>query len=182
MQRSIRWSYFLGLAPCLLMMLMDWVICQMCSLTVLPIRCVVKPPLSCQSLMVSAALWLTPTPAFMAQTRTRTVGICIVLASVTTDFCNQKASHCILGCQWWSVIDWWISNDYYSKRASGLLNISSRVKQCGSRGQESVSNVLEIVSEVGRQGEYISGLGGYLWSSDIVLAAIQLGIILLNII
>jgi len=58
------------------------------------------------------------------------------------------------------MIEWWISNACYSKQASGVLNISSRVMQCGSRGEEGVSKVLEIVSKVGRQGIYINGLGG----------------------
>ena len=47
-QWSIRRSHCLGLAHCLLMMLLNWAICQMRSLTWLSIRCVVKPPLSCQ--------------------------------------------------------------------------------------------------------------------------------------
>jgi len=78
-----------------------------------------------------------------------------------TDFGNQKASHYILGSQRWSMIEWWISNGCYSKQASGVLNISSRVMRCGSRGEEGMSKVLEIVSKVGRQGEYIYGLGGF---------------------
>jgi len=45
-----------------------------------------------------------------------------------------------------------------------------------------VSKILEIVSKVGRQGEYIYGLGGFSWSGDIILAAIQLGGNLLSII
>lgn len=59
------------------------------------------------------------------------------------------------------MIEWWILNACYSKQASGVLNISSRVMRCGSRGEEGVSKVLEIVSKVGRQGEYIYGLGGF---------------------
>ena len=58
------------------------------------------------------------------------------------------------------MIEWCISNACYSKQVSGVLNISSGVMQCGSRGEEGVSKVLEIVGEVGRQGEYIYGLGG----------------------
>jgi len=164
------------------MMLMDWAISQTRSLSLLSIRCVVKPPLSCQIPMVSAAHGLTPTPAFSAQTRTWKVGIWIVLASATTDFGNQKASHYILGSQQWSMIGWWMSNACYSKQASGVLNISSRVMGCGSRGEEGVSKVLEIVSKVGRQGEYIYGLGGFSWSGNIILAAIPLGGNLLSII
>jgi hypothetical protein len=56
-----------------------------------------------------------------------------------------------------------------------VLNISSRVMRCRSRVEEGVSQVLEIVSKVGRQGEYIYGLGGFSGSGDIILAAIQLG-------
>jgi len=67
----------------------------------------------------------------------------------------------MLGAQWWSMIEWWISNACYSKQASGVLNILSRVKRCGSRGEKGVSKVLEIVSKVGRQGGYIYGLGGF---------------------
>jgi len=58
------------------------------------------------------------------------------------------------------MIEWWISKASYSKQASGVFNRSSRVMQCGSRGEECVLNVLEIVSKVGRQGEYKYGLGG----------------------
>ena len=58
------------------------------------------------------------------------------------------------------MIEWWISNACYSKQALGVLNISSRVMQCGSRDEEGVSKVLEILSKVGRQGKYIYGLGG----------------------
>jgi len=59
------------------------------------------------------------------------------------------------------MIEWWILNASYSRQASGVLNISSRVMRCGSRVEEGVSKVLEIVSKVGRQGEYIYGLGGF---------------------
>ena len=100
--------------------------------------------------MVSAAHWLTPTPAFLAQKRTCRVGIWIELASAMTDFGNQKASHYILGYQWWSKFEWWISNVCYFKQALGVLNISSRVMQCGSRGEEGVSKVLQNGSKVGR--------------------------------
>jgi len=160
-QRSIRRSHCSRLAPCLLTMLLDWAISQTCSLTLLSIRCIVKPPLSCHIPIVSAAHWLTPTPAFLAQTRTSRVSIWIVLAFATTDFGNQKASHYILGSRWWSMIQWCIRNACYSKQASGVLNISSRVTRCGIRGEESLSKILEILSKVGRQGEYIYGLGGF---------------------
>jgi len=78
-----------------------------------------------------------------------------------TDFGNQKALHYILGSQRWSMIEWWISNACYSNQASKVLNISSTVMQCGSRGEEGVWKVLEVVSKVGRQGENIYGLGGF---------------------
>ena len=41
-----------------------------------------------------------------------------------------------------------------------MFNILLWVMRCGSRGEEGVSKVLEIVSKVGRQGGYIYGLGG----------------------
>jgi len=60
------------------------------------------------------------------------------------------------------MIEWCITNACYSEQASGVLNISSRVVRYGStRGEEGVSKVLEIVSMVGRQGEYIYGLGEF---------------------
>jgi len=59
------------------------------------------------------------------------------------------------------LIEWWISNASCSEQASGVLNILSRVMRSGSNGEEGVSKVLEIVSKVGRQGEYIYGLGGF---------------------
>jgi len=40
------------------------------------------------------------------------------------------------------------------------MNIWSRVRRCGSKGEESMSKILEIVSKVGSQGKYICGLGG----------------------
>jgi len=133
-QQSINRSHCSGPAPCLLMMLMDWAISQMRSLTLLSIHCVCKPPILCQIPMVPAAHCLTPTLAFSAQTGTCRVGIWIVWASATTDFGNQKESHYIVGSQWWSMIECWISNACYSNQMSGVLNILSRVKRCGSRG------------------------------------------------
>jgi hypothetical protein len=59
------------------------------------------------------------------------------------------------------MIEWWILNVCYSKQLSRVFNISSTVMRCGSRGEEGVLKVLEIVSKVGRQGEYIYGLGGF---------------------
>ena len=134
-QWLIKRFHCLGPAPSLLLMLMDWAIVQTRSLTLLCFRCIVKPPFSCQFPMVFAAHWLTPIPAYSAQRRTCWVSIWIVLASATTDFGNQKASHYILGSQQWSVIEWWISNARNSKQASWVLNISSRVMQCSSRGE-----------------------------------------------
>jgi len=58
------------------------------------------------------------------------------------------------------MIERWISSAGYSKQVSGVLNISSRATQWGSSGEEGVSKVLEIVTKVGRHGEYVCGLGG----------------------
>ena len=77
-ERLIRRSPCSGPAPSLMMMPLDWAISQTQSLTLLSIRCIVKPPLSCEIPMVSAGHWLTPTPAFSAQTLTWSVGIWIV--------------------------------------------------------------------------------------------------------
>jgi len=162
-QRSIRRSHCSGQAPCLLLMLTDWAGSETLSLTSFCFRCIVKPLCYCQISMVSAAHWLTPTVAFSAQMQTSRVGIWIVLPSGTTDFGNKKASHYILGSQWWSKIEWWVSYPGYTKQASGVLNVSSRAMRCGSRGEHGVLKVLEIVSKVGSQGEYISGLGGLLF-------------------
>jgi len=134
-QQSIRRSHCWGPAPCLLMMPMDWAISQKRSVTSLSLRYVVKPPLSCQIPVVSAAHWLTLTQVFSDQTRTCRVSIWIVLASATTDSGNQKASHYILSSQRWSMIEWWILNACYSKQASGVLNISLRVMRWHSRGE-----------------------------------------------
>ena len=128
---------------------------------ILSVHCVVKPPLSWTIPMISAAHWLTPTVAFWAQMQTCRVCIWIVLASATTDFGNQKASHYILGSQWWSMMELWISNACYTKQVSEVFNILLMVMHCGSRGEEGVSKVLEIVRKAGRQGEYIYGLGGF---------------------
>jgi len=92
--------------------------------------------------MVSAAHWLTPKLAFLAQMRTFRVGIWIVIATVTIDFSNQKTSRYILVSQEWSMIAWWISNARYSEQALRVLDISSRVILCGSSGEEGVSKVL----------------------------------------
>jgi len=137
---------------------MDWAISQMCSLTLSTVHCDGKAPFCCQFPMVSTAHQLATTPGFLAPMRTCRVGIWIVIASMTTDFGNQKASDYILGSQRWSMIEWCITNAHYSKQVSGVLNILSRVMQCSSRGEEGVLNVLGIVSIVGRQGNHRCGL------------------------
>jgi len=148
-QWSISRCHCSGLASCLLLMLMDWAISETRSLTLSSFHCVVKPLFSCQISLVLAAHWLNPTLAFSAQTRTCRGSIGLVLVSATTDFGNQMASHYILDSQWWSLIEWWISKSCYSKEALGVLNLSSRVRQWSCRGEEGVSKVLEIVSQVG---------------------------------
>jgi len=159
-QQSIKRYHCLGPADSSLLMTMDWAISEPGTLTWLSFRCVVKPPFSYHIPMASAAHWLTPTPAFSAWMRTRTVSIWIVVASGTTDFGNQKVSHYTLGSQRWSMIEWWISNAHYYKQATGVLNILPGGTRCGSRGEEGVSKVLENVGNVGRQGKYIYGIGG----------------------
>jgi hypothetical protein len=133
-QWTIMGSYHLGWVPCLLLMPMDCAISQMHSLTILSVHCVVKPPSSCPVPMASAVHWLTPTPACFAQAYTCSIGFWIVLASATTDFGNQKASWYIFGFQWWLIIEWSILNVCYIGPTLGVLNISSRVMWCGSRG------------------------------------------------
>jgi len=63
-----------------------------------------------------------------------------------------------------------------------VFNVSSRVMQSGSRGEECVTKILDIVSEVGRQGDYINGLEWLCSSGIIILAVIQLRNSLLSII
>jgi len=159
-QGSIRISHWLGLVPCLFLMLMDWAMSHMRPLSLLAFCCFVMLPFSCQIPNVSAAHSLTPTLAFSAQTQTGRVGIWIVFASATSGFGSQKASHYILCSQRCSMIDWWISNACSSKQWLGVLNILSQEWRCGSSREESVSKVLDIVSKVGREGKYIYGLGG----------------------
>ena len=48
------------------------------------------------------------------------------------------------------MIEWGISNVHYTEEASGVLNIWSRVMQCGSSSEDGASKDLETVSEVGR--------------------------------
>ena len=95
--QSIRGSHFLGPASRLLLMLMDWGITQMLSLSSLSFHCVVKPPICSQILIVSATQWLTPKWAFLVLTWTCRVRVWMVSASATTHFCNQNASHYIVG-------------------------------------------------------------------------------------
>jgi hypothetical protein len=151
-QGSIRWSHYSELPPCMLMILMDWGILLMDSLTILSTHCVAKPLLSYSICMMSAPHWLTPTPALSSQMPANRVGIRIVLVSAATDISNQKASHYILGFRQWSIIEWWISNTHYWAPASGVLNISSRLMRCSGSGEEGVLKVLEIVSNVDRLG------------------------------
>jgi len=181
-QRLIRRFHCSGMAPCVLKMLVDWAISLTHSLTWLSIHCVVKPPFSCQIPIVSTAHSPTPTLAFSAQMRTCRFSIRILLAFVTTHFGNQKASRYTLGSHQCSMIMWWMSNACYTKKPLGVLNISLRVMRCCGRGKEGLSNMLEIVSKVGKQRKYIYVLAGFSWSSDIILAAIQLGDILPTII
>jgi len=146
MRRSIRRSQCTGLIPCLLIVLMDWERSQMRCFTSSSIRCVVKLPLSCQIPRVFAAHWLTPTPTFTAQIQTCRVGSWIVIASVTSDCSNQKASLYIFWSQPGSMNEWLIINASYSKQVLEVLNLSLRVMPCGSKGEEDVSKVLQIVS------------------------------------
>jgi len=161
-QRSIQRFHWSGPAPYLSLMLMDWAISQTCSLTLSSFHCAVKPPISYQIPMVCAAHWLTPTLAFSAQMWTCRVSIWIVVPSATTNLGNQKASRNISGSQRWSMIEWWISNAHFSQQASGVVNISSGVIQCGSKGEEGMLKVMEIVSNVGRRGGYLYGFAGVL--------------------
>jgi len=112
----------------------QWAIFQTLSLTSLSIHWVVKPPFSCQIPMVSAAVCPTATPAFSARTWASRVCILILVVSAKIDFYIPKASHYTVYSQQWSMIEWWLSNICYSKQASGVFNISSRVMRCGSRG------------------------------------------------
>jgi len=97
-------------------------------------------PLCCQvtllrpNPMVSAAHWLTATLRFSAQMRTCRVSIWIVVASAMTDFGNQKGSHYILGTQWRSMVECWVSNVCHCEQLSRVLTTWSRVRRCGSRG------------------------------------------------
>jgi len=181
-QQVITRSNYSGPEPCLLTMLMDWAISLFHYHTLLSICCVVKPPFSCDITKVSAAHRRPLPPAVSAQIRTCKRGIWIVVASTTTDFCNQKASHHILSSQRWSTIEWSILVDSYSKHASAVLNILSRVMRRGTRCEKGVSKVLDNVSKVGRQGDFMDGLRGICWSGNNILAAIQRGDILLSII
>ena len=141
-QQSIRRFHCLGQMPGLFIVLMHWAISQMRSRNLLFIHCVVKPPLSYQISIVSAVHWLTPTHAISAQMWTCRVGIWIELASVITDFANQKAAHYRIGSQRWSIVERWISNAHFCIPTSGVLNFLSRLTRCCSRGEEGVLKVL----------------------------------------
>jgi len=179
-QWSIRRSNSSVLAPCLLLILMDWEISQTQSLTLLSFCRVVKPPFSCWIPMVSAAHWMTPTSVFLAQTRTCTVGIGIVLASGTADFGNQKASHYIL------VLN---CGECFSCRYQMVVTPNLN-RECSIYRQRWCGVVVEVrwvcwkvsrfsVRWAGKANIYM-GLKGFSWSGDIILAAIQLGNMLLS--
>jgi hypothetical protein len=101
---------------------------------------------------------------------------------VMTDFSNQKPPHYICRSQQWSMIEWRIWNASFYKQALGVLNILSQGMRCGTGVDDGVSNALEILSKVGRNGEYMYWLRWLYWSSDIILGAIQLWNGLLSII
>jgi len=89
-QQQLVWqSHCSEPASSLFLILIDWVMSQTRYLTFLCFSSVVKSPCCCQIPIVSAAHWLTPTPAFIAQTWTCRVGIYIVLVFATTDSANQ---------------------------------------------------------------------------------------------
>jgi hypothetical protein len=69
-----------------------------------------------------------------------------------------------------------------SQKASGVFNILSTVMRCGSRGEQSLSMVLEIVSQVGKYSEYAYGCAEFPSFGDIILTAIQLGTNMLSIV
>jgi hypothetical protein len=69
-----------------------------------------------------------------------------------------------------------------SQKASGVFNILSTVMRCGSRGEQSLSMVLEIVSQVGKYSEYAYGCAEFSSFGDIILTAIQLGNNMLSIV
>jgi len=131
-QQSICRSHCLGPASFWLTLLIDWAITQMYSLHLFSVPCIVKLPISCRIPMVSAAHSLTPTTGFFAQTPICWVGIWNALASTITNFGNQKTVHYMLDSRGWTMIEWWISNDRYSKQVLRVLNILSCVMSCGS--------------------------------------------------
>ena len=73
--------------------------------------------------MVAAAHWRTPIPAFWSVIQTSRVDSQIELASSTTDFHNQMASHYILRSQQHPMIELWILIACESIQLSGVLNI-----------------------------------------------------------
>ena len=160
MQNSSRRSYYSWPASNLLPVLMEWNNSQMYHLAVLFFRCVVLSPFPSQIAMVSAAHWVTSKPRFSAQRWSCRVCIWIVFTSATSHISNPKLSHIIFGSQQWSMIEWWISSAWFSKQVSVVFIISSRLMQYSSRCEKAVSQVLEIVPRLGKQGEYIWGLRG----------------------
>jgi len=128
------------------------------TLTLWSFHWVVRQPFLYKILIISAAHWIALMPAISAQRWNCDVGITIELASAITDLCIQKASHFIQGSQWWSMMEWGISNVCDSKSPSGVLTRLSRLAQCDSRGEEGVWNVLEIVSKVPEWDESLCGL------------------------
>jgi hypothetical protein len=50
------------------------------------------------------------------------------------------------------MIERWILNAHYAKYVSRVLDISSRVIQCGRSVEEDLWKVLEIGNKVGKQG------------------------------
>ena len=124
----------------LLLMLIEGAISQTRSVTLLCFRCIVKQPCSFQIPKVFAAHQLTTILAVLSQPHTWSFSICIILASATMDFGNEKASHYIWLSQWQSLIECEISTAYYNNQALGVLHISSRVMQFGSAGFTGVLN------------------------------------------
>jgi hypothetical protein len=97
----------------------------------------------------------TLTAVCSAECETCYVSIGIQFASAMTDLLNQKALHNIFECQWWVIIQWWISNAQYSNQVSVVLNSWSWMIWCGNWGELGLSKGLEIVCKVGRQGKWM---------------------------
>jgi len=158
--QSIRRSHSSGQVPRLRLLLRDWGIAQTYSICLFSFPRVVKQLFCGKFPIVSAADRMSPILVCSALRQTCWVCIWIELASVTTDFGTHESSHYIVSSQWWSTIQWWISDYQYSKQSSGVLNKLSRVMWYGISGLKGLSKVLEYVTKVWRQGKYICGLGG----------------------